>query len=219
MLPIILKQDPELNNIPNVGASNPPTGEERAARLFIKDHDFNRDRLVYGRISSREDVEYLVRTNHLHPEAVGLVAYRYPIAGTINYGPVSLRADSITGEAGREQTIRKLLNRFRVTLGLRGRDFIWAATTEFGYENRPHGHFLVSFDRVTSPTKVPSYTTCCGLIPSILNDLAVESGEPSLGTVIVEPVTNSPGAVAYLCKEEFRRSDKAFYYSTGLVKR
>lgn len=219
MLTQTIDQELNRNTLPSVGASNPPTGEERAAHLFIKDHDFNRDRLVYERISSREDVEYLVKTNHIHPEAVGLVAYRYQIAGTINYGPVGLRADSITGEAGREQTIRKLLNRFRVTLGLRGGDFIWAATTEYGYENRPHGHFLISFDHVTSPMKVPSYTTCCGLIPSILNDLAVESGEPSLGTVIVEPVTNSPGAVAYLSKEEYRRPHKAFYYSTGLVKR
>lgn len=219
MLPQAIDQELKRNDLPSVGASNLPKGEERAARLFIKDHDFNRDRLVYDRISSREDVEFLVRTNHLHPEAVGLVKHTYQVAGTINYGPVSLRTDSITGEAGREQTIQKLLNRFRFTLGLRGKDLIWAATTEFGYENRPHGHFLISFDHVTSPMKVPSYTTCCGLIPSILNDLAVESGEPSLGTVIVEPVTNSPGAVAYLCKEEYRRPDKAFYYSTGLVKR
>lgn len=205
---------------PSAGAMDLLIGElDRAEHLFIRDQSFNRDRVSYERIRGKEDVEFLVKSNHIHPESVGLVSHAYQIAGTINYGPVSLRADSITGETKREQTIRSLMNYLRVRLGLRGKDFIWVATTEYGYQNRPHGHFLVSFDGVTDPAKIPSFDTCSTLLSSILNDLALESGEPCLGTLVVEPVTNSPGAVAYLCKEEYRRPDKVFYYSTGLIRK
>ena len=191
---------------------------DRASHLFIRDQSFDRDRVSYEKIRGREDVEFLVKSDHIHPEAVGLVSHAYQVAGTINWGPMNLRADSIPGETKRKLTTGRIMNYLRVRLGLNGKKFVWVATTEYGYENRPHGHFLISFDGVTNPSKVPSAETCRGFLQSILHDLAVESDEPCLGEILVQPVTNSPGAVAYLCKEEYRRPHKAFYYSTSLTK-
>ena len=188
--------------------------------LFIKDETGERERLVYDKIKSPGDLDFLIGVNRIHPEAAGLARFNYKLAGTINYGPLRLRAASARGESEREQMIRKLMGRFRRALNLRGKDFIWTATTEYGYGNRPHGHFLISFDEVY-PSLVGSLTfpTCEAVLNSCLSDLAKETNDACLGDLVLESVSNSLGAVAYLSKEEYGRGHKAFYYSTALIPR
>ncbi len=194
-------------------------GLDRTEHLFIRDKSQEKDRLSYEKIRDREDVEFLVKSNHIHPEAVGLVTHQYQIAGTINFGPLRLRSDNDRGETAREEVIRKLMNRFRIALKIRGKDLIWIATTEYGYGNRPHGHFLISFEKTSESVSIPEFETIKSILNAFLFDLAQETGDPCLGDMDISPVTNSMGACSYLCKKEYRRAFKAFYYSTGLIKR
>lgn len=192
---------------------------DRTEYLFIRDKSQDKDWVSYEKIRDRDDVEFLVKNNHVHPEAVGLVVYQYQIAGTINYGPLRLRSDSDRGETAREEVIRKLMNRFRIALNIRGKDFIWIATTEYGYGNRPHGHFLISFDKTSESFSIPEVDTIKTVLNACLFDLAKETEDPCIGDMEITPVTNSMGACSYLCKKEYRRPFKAFYFSTGLIKR
>jgi len=50
-----------------------------------------------------------------------------------------------------------------------------------------------------------------------LADMAAETGDDCLGELMLAPVTNSLGAVAYLSKEEYHRPFKKFMFSTGLI--
>ncbi len=171
-------------------------------------------RVLFDQIRSEKHLDLLIKDDRVHPEAHGLIDRSYQIAGTINYGPLRFRKDSEASEHQRESVLRQLMSRIRIALNLRGKDFFWVASTEFGYGNRPHGHFLISFSR--QPANI------AGVIAEVREafaELAKDLAETTLGDLQLSEVSNSIGAVAYLCKEEYGHRFKTFYYSTSLVKR
>jgi len=168
----------------------------------------------YHRITTLDQLSLLIKEDRIHPEALGLSRFNFHLAGTLNYGPIRFRGDNPQSENNREQLIRKLMSRVRVGLGLRGKQFHWVAATEYGYENRIHSHFLLNLGVKSSLPSSVHITQ----VESAFGNLAKEMNEQVLGTLHLSPITNSIGAVGYLCKEEYRRPMKHFIYSQSLVK-
>jgi hypothetical protein len=167
----------------------------------------------YHRITTLDQLSLFIKEDRIHPEALGLSRFNFHLAGTLNYGPIRFRGDNPQSENNREQLIRKLMSRVRVGLGLRGKQFHWVATTEYGYENRIHSHFLLNLGVKASLPSSVHITQ----VESAFGDLAKEMNEEVLGTLHLSPITHSIGAVAYLCKEEYRRPMKYFIYSQSIV--
>lgn len=159
-------------------------------------------------------LEELVKGDRVHPEALGLSRYPFTLAGTINFGPMRFRSDSSHGEKLREELIRRLMGRIRMGLEISGKQYRWVATTEYGYENRPHCHFLLGFAQRLSQTP---YRLLELQVETSFAELAGDYGQPTLGDLHLSPVSSHFGAVAYLCKEEFNRAIKAFYYSKSFI--
>jgi hypothetical protein len=170
-----------------------------------------RKRCAFDKIASHRQLELLVKADRIHPEAFALSRYNFELFGTINYGPIRYRQDSPQSEKIRDELLRQLMGRVRIALNLRGRDFWWVSSTEYGYENRVHGHFLIGLK-----TKVVTEFLSI-LFNRSLGDLTQVNGDPLIGTLHLEPITNSMGAVAYLCKEEFQRPMKHFIYSSSIL--
>jgi len=177
------------------------------------DFSENRKTCPYGLITSEKQLELLVNENRLHPEVFGLKNYEFQLAGTINYGPIRFRNDTTQSEGLRDDLIRQLMGRVRVGLGLRGKDIFWVATTEYGYENRIHTHFLVGIaGRALVPTAALTQAT-----DRAFTSLSAHFNESQLGTLHLNKVTNPLGAISYLCKEEYRRPMKHFIFSKTII--
>jgi hypothetical protein len=159
-------------------------------------------------------LEKMVKDDRVHPEALGLSRYSFELAGAINFGPLRFRSDSSNGEKLREELLRKFMGRIRIALGISGKQFRWVATTEYGYENRPHCHFLVGLPQSLAQTP---YTVLELQSEIKFTDLAGDYGEATLGDLKLTPISSHFGAVAYLCKEEYHRPNKDFYYSRSLI--
>lgn len=169
-------------------------------------------RINFEKIESEDTLGLMINRDIVHPEAFALIGRAYQIAGCINYGPLRFRAASENGENERESLIRQLMGRTRISLGLNGKRFFWIGCTEYGYGNRPHTHFLISV-----PLNSIENQVIIEAIQSSFAKLASDLGELTIGDLNLSEVSNSVGAVAYLCKEEYGHRFKTFHYSTSLV--
>jgi hypothetical protein len=171
-------------------------------------------RIVWEKVTTSEQLEFLVHNNIVHPEVIGLNQYNWTLFGTIQYGPVKYRLDTDRSESSRESVLRQLMSRIRVLLNIRGKDFKWVGCTEYGYENRPHSHFLISL-----PNTYLDKPNLIEVIQANFTQLGINLGEKTLGSLVIIPTIQSTGSIAYICKEEYRRTFKRFYYSTCFVSR
>jgi hypothetical protein len=169
----------------------------------------------YSLITSANQLEALVACDRLHPEVIGLSHYAFQIAGVINYGPMRFRSDTGPSAKLREDLIRQLMSRLRIALRLRGSECWWVCATEYGYENRIHSHFIFGLNEKTN---TPS-ERLISLLHHGFKELSKNFNEEQIGTLNLTPVINSVGAVAYLCKEEYRRPMKHFIFSQSIAPR
>jgi len=167
----------------------------------------------FDEVRDRSDITYLINEGYLHPEARAMSQFRFQWFGTVNYWSQSMRSNSPHAQSKRSAYLRFLLSKLRIELGLRGKDFDFFASEEFGAGGRPHHHFLVGFHKPLPKDLLPLEDH----LRTLARTLHQEHDLPLVEDIVVDQISNLSGSVAYVCKKERHRSFKHFMFSSTLI--
>jgi hypothetical protein len=151
----------------------------------------------------------------VQPEYKFLQLYNWEGMITTRFEFGSLSKDNGAGAFRREGFVRALMNDLRKKWKLRKNQMYWAAAIEFGNNDIAHAHILINFyPLIVKGLEIPDLSN--------LSEILQESAERirSLHRLPIRsvnshwtPTFDSDDLVRYICKVEFARPHKVFYYS------
>jgi hypothetical protein len=116
----------------------------------------------------------------------------------------------------REGQARDFINRIQRRLGLRQKEMIFFATTEFGDTGNGHLHLLISMDGLRKKGRLDKVEYCTNQIPHILDIVRSEMFPTSIKIgyeSILADEDNQKRLLSYVCKKEDQRDYKHCFYS------
>ena len=173
---------------------------------FIDSNGFN-----YNLVNTQEKLRALMYMDKLHKEAYNLTDYPWQLHLTIHYGPSRFKYDTFDAECLRKYLIIKLMSYIRIKLHLHGKNIFWFACTEFGAESNAHLHVLLGTHKRNLKTDESK-----SIILSSIAEVAKHFGVSGIGSPKIVDINNPYGSLAYLCKKQFGRKDKSFYFSKSI---
>jgi len=116
----------------------------------------------------------------------------------------------------RESQARDFMNRVQRRLGLRQKEMIFFATTEFGDTGNGHLHLLISMDGLRKKCRLDKIEYCTNQISHILDIVRSEIFPTSI-KIGYEPILSDEDSqkrlLSYVCKKEDQRDYKHCFYS------
>jgi hypothetical protein len=116
----------------------------------------------------------------------------------------------------REGQARDFINRIQRRLGLRQKEMIFFATTEFGDTGSGHLHVLISLDGLRQKCRSEKLKRCSERFPRIVDNVRATMFQSSLkiGCESIMPDDeNQQKILSYICKKEYQRDYKHCFYS------
>ena len=162
-------------------------------------------------INTQQKLHALMYMDKLHKEAYNLTDYPWKLHLTIHYGPSRFKYDTVNSECLRENLIIKLMSYIRIKLHLHGKNIFWFACTEFGAESNAHLHVLLGAHKRNFKTVESKL-----IILSSIAEVAKHFDVSGIGSPKIVDIHNPYGSLAYLCKKQFGRKDKSFYFSRSI---
>lgn len=122
----------------------------------------------------------------------------------------------------REGQVRDFLNRIQRLLGLRMKEMVFFAATEFGDTGNGHLHVLVSLDGLRQKCRLEKLAICAASFPQAVENVRAEMLPKSL-KIGCEPILFDPDSqkrlLSYVCKMEQGRDYKHCFFSRWLNKK